>query len=256
MDRVRIVIISQDAELRANLRSHLESSAWSEAVGEAGNGHQGIACVSALRPDIALIDNDLPGLSGNAIAATLLRSLPGLRVISLVPIADFDHLYASVQCGGATAIRRDADAARLAESVQAVMSQTFRFHPWPIRSVGSAFADGYDPRDGAIERVLTAGQAAVLDCLLMGLNTKEIAEALGVTHYGLRKDSIGLFKALGVQKKVGAIAAALERDWSSVRRRKPTVTVARPSGDLPVETECLPQLLDGDAVGMQVELAI
>jgi DNA-binding NarL/FixJ family response regulator len=256
MERARIVIISQNAELRSKLRSHLESSALCEVVGEAGNGHQGIARATGLLPDLALIDIDLPGLSGNAIAAILLRCVPELRVINLVPLADFDHLYACIQSGSATAISKEADAASLVASVQAVLSQTSRFHQWPIPAVGSEFADGYDPRNGSIERVLTVDQAAVLDCLLMGLNTKEITEALGLTNYGLRKELTGLCTSLGVQQKVGAITAAIERGWSTIGRRKPTVEFAFPADGHPVRTEWVPHRLDADVVSRQVEFAI
>jgi two-component system nitrate/nitrite response regulator NarL len=256
MERARIVIISQDTELRATMRSQLESSALCKVVGEACNGHQGIARATELQPGLALIDSDLPGLSGHAVAAILLRGVPELRVINLVPVADFDHLYASARCGGATAIRGDADAASVIESVEAVLTQPYRFHPWPIPAVGSAYADGYDPREGAIDRVLTVGQAALLDCWLMGLNTKEVTEALGETSYGVRKESIGLFTALGAQQKVGAIATALERGWSTIGRRKPIVTVALSAGGHPVRTEWVPHLLDGDVVSQQAEFAI
>jgi DNA-binding NarL/FixJ family response regulator len=228
MDGKRIVIISPDANARSSLRAILEQEGKAEIVGEAGNGHQGLGKVAKLHPDLVLVDWDLPGLSGCSIAATIKCSYLGVQVVLLSPVADFDHLYASVRCGGATTLRRDADAATVLATVRAVLLEQQRFHPWPIREIEPAFADGFVPGQGAsIQRPLTDRQAAVLDCLLMGLNAKEIPETLGVTRYGLRQASLGMMRALGVSRKVSAVAIALERGWTNVGRRPAVVTLAR-----------------------------
>ncbi len=233
MNITRLVIISQDASTREHLRRILERDGTASVVGEAGNGHQGLSIVGTRRPDLVLIDSDLPGLSGYSIAATIKRSYLDTQVILLAPVADFDHLYASMKCGGATALRRDADAATVRRALRAVLIEQQRLHPWPIQQAEAVYADGFVPDQGElIQRTLTDRQAAVLDCMLLGLTTREMPEALGVTKYRVQKDLGEMMQELGVNRKLGAIALAFERGWTSVGRRPTVVMVAQPANAL------------------------
>jgi DNA-binding NarL/FixJ family response regulator len=198
-------------------------------VAEYAGAYQAIAGIADRRPGIAMIDEELHGLSGQSLAALLLRDLPDLKVIELVTIMDFDHLNDAVRCGASTALPRDVEDDTAIEHIRAVIADEFRFHPWPVQQLDAYLADGHDPRRAGIEHTLTLCQAAVLDGMLAGLNAGEMTRALGLSNYALRKETQALFAALGVDKKVGAIAVALERRWSNVGRRTPTVTVARPA---------------------------
>ena len=226
----RVVIISQDATIRTGLRAALEQDGIVVA-GEGANGHQGLTAVRELRPNLVLVDSELPGLTGCAITATIKRSFLGVQVILLAPVADFDHLAEGMWCGATTAMRRDADPAAVRRTVRAVVEEHQRLHPWPIPVAGAEFADGFVPdEDRLIQRWLTDRQAAVLDCMVMGLTGQQMPAALGTTRYRVRTELDGLLKSLGVNRRISAVALAIERGWTSVGSSPAVVTVEQPAG--------------------------
>jgi DNA-binding NarL/FixJ family response regulator len=233
MEAVRIVIVTHNDLLRAQLRAHAESDEDIEVVAEARSGHQAIASAIEHAPDLAIVDDDLPGLSGQAVSAVMLRHVPGLQVISVVPVLDYDHLNDTVRFGGATAITPSSSAEEVVSAIRAVTTEAFRFHPWPAQRLATEYADGFCHEGTDIHLTLNSLQAEILDCLLVGMNAGEITRELEITNYALRREMAGLFDALHVEKKVGAIAAALERRWSNVGRRAPSITNATPAVDAP-----------------------
>jgi DNA-binding NarL/FixJ family response regulator len=229
-DMTKVVVVSSAATVRRALREHMESGTVLEgrvAVVEAGTGHDGLVAVRKHRPEAVLVDSDLPGLSGRAIAGTVSRNSLGVTVILLVPVVDFDHLSAAVDCG-VIPLRRDAGDAELRRALGARRSEADRFHPWPIPPVDAGYADGFVPGWTSPNAItLTDGQAAVLDCLLTGVPARRIAQVLETTDYRVRKDLDGLLNALGARSKVHAVAAAFERGWTSGGRPPGVVRVER-----------------------------
>ena len=226
----RVIIISQDAAIRARLRAALEQDG-NAVVGEGANGHQGLTAVRERRPIMVLVDSELPGLTGCAIGAMIKRSFLGVQVILLAPVADFDHLAAGMWCGATTALCRDADPATVRRTVRAVTDENHRLHPWPIPPADEVYADGFVPdEERNIQRWLTDRQAAVLDCMVMGLTGQEMPAALGTTRYRVRTEMDGMLKALGVNRRVSAVALAIERGWTSVGKSPAVVTIAQQGG--------------------------
>jgi DNA-binding NarL/FixJ family response regulator len=196
-------------------------------VGRAQTGYEGLTLTRSLHPDLVLIDFDLPGLAGTAIASAITRSFPEIVTVFIAAHADFDHLLASAQAGAASAIRRDEEPGRLREILRGALNGFGRHYPWALHEFEAETSDGV--RNRSVR--LTDRQAATLDCLLHGLQTHEMPAALQGTRYSVRRDLDSLYDVLGVHEKIGAIAAAHERGWVHPRRGDPIVTVLRRGAD-------------------------
>jgi two-component system nitrate/nitrite response regulator NarL len=232
LERQRTVLICGDDGLRDRLREAIEEAA-DVAVLDVATGHQGLTAVRTYRPGTVFVDNELPGLNGWAVAAAISRNILGVRVLLTAPVIDFDHLAACTACG-ATPLERDADGPAIRRALDAEPGDQARFHPWPIPQLDAVYADGYVPGRGkSVEMTLTDWQAAVLDCLLMGIPTRDLPAALETTSYRARKYADEMLLALGVGRKVSAVAAAFERGWTASGRSVGSVTVERPANAAP-----------------------
>jgi DNA-binding NarL/FixJ family response regulator len=228
MNAVRMIIVTPDARIRSSFRSILEHDGTFTVVGEAGAGHAGLALARAQRPELVLIDSQLPGLSGAAIAAIVKRSAPDTVIAMLTPYTDFDLLVTVAQSGAATAVSRHADGETIIQTLKGVLGGLARLHPWAFPGSDLVVDLRADREAGpGIATALTDEQAAILDCLLIGMHVNEMPLALRTTGYRARKWYTELLEALDVNGKVGAISIAIERGWTDRGHRIPDVAVIR-----------------------------
>lgn len=98
---MRIVIVDDDAEVRARLRLIVSSETDMDVVGEASDGHQALRMVQTLRPLIVLMDISMPGWSGLTTTRMILRACPSVRVIAVSGHQDPSVVQAMLDAGAA-----------------------------------------------------------------------------------------------------------------------------------------------------------
>jgi len=113
MDKARILLADDHKMFRQGLRELIERKTGFEVVGEASSGREVLAQVEALRPDIVLLDIQMPELDGVAVARQLARTHPEVKIVILTMYRQDQHLFEAINAGARAYLLKDADAEEL-----------------------------------------------------------------------------------------------------------------------------------------------
>lgn len=194
----RVLIADRHAAVRRGLRAALEGAGL-DVVAECRDAAGAAAAAGRERPDVCLIDVELPGNGGAAVEA--IRVLcPDARVVMLAAEVDEESFFAGLRLGAAGYLLKDVDAVRLAADVTAVAAGKAALSPEFAVHLLEAF------RSRRRVPGLTPREAEVLSLLGPGLTTKQVALQLGVAPSTVRRHVSSAVKRLGAADRHEAIA--------------------------------------------------
>jgi signal transduction histidine kinase/DNA-binding NarL/FixJ family response regulator len=207
---IRVLIVDDHALARAGIRRLLDDTAAVVVVGEAVDGYDGVAQALALRPDVVLMDLQLPRLSGVQAVRELRGHWPDVRVLIVTTFAQDEHLFEALKAGARGYLLKDASRAELLQGIQTVHQGGSLVQP----VVASRLLD----RFGALERErehyepLTEREREVLVLVASGARTRAIAEQLVVSEKTVKYHLTQIYQKLSVSGRTGAIARARALD--------------------------------------------
>ncbi len=236
--RYRVVIIDDQALYRGGLKAILEQNPRVQVIAEPTNGHEALAVAVSHRPDLALVNVELPGLTGLHVAAALRRHLPGLAVIFLSRQAEDERVFDALRLGASAFLGRAAGPEAVAEAVAAVlrgenlMDRALLANPALTRhGLGQAGA-GPDPWADEGEPAARFGlrELQVLDCVVMGYTNREVGEAMRIAEQTVKNYMNAILRKLRATDRVAVMRHAVVRGWVNVGPR-PTSSVGRMDSD-------------------------
>ena len=211
---VRIVIVDDQALVRAGFRMILEAEEDVEVVGEAADGRQAVAEVTRLRPDVVLMDVRMPEMDG--IEATRRMLAQGETKTKVVMLTTFDmdeYVYDALKAGASGFLLKDVPPEQLVAGIRSVASGDALLAPSVTRRVIEEFVRR--PPDSvrkSPEKVadLTARELEVLKLLARGLSNAEIATALFVSETTVKTHVAHVLMKLDLRDRVQAVVLAYE----------------------------------------------
>lgn len=199
---VRVVIAEDEAFVRDALAMVLSAEDDIDVVGVAARGDEVRDLVGRERPDVALLDIDLPGASGLEVAEVLGREVPGCAVVVMTSHGRPGYLYRAVEAGARGFLTKDLPAARLAGIVRDIAAGGRYVDP---QLAADAIAVGASP--------LTPREREVLRLSGEGRPLREIAARLSLSEGTVRNYLSASFTKLGVANKVAALRLATRAGW-------------------------------------------
>lgn len=196
---IRIVIAEDQQMLLGALGSLLSLEEDMEVVAKARNGAEAVELAHRYRPDVCIMDIEMPGKSG-LDAAEELKGL-GCKVIILTTFARSGYFERAVKAGVSAYLLKDSPSEELANSIRSVMAGRRIYAP-------ELMDDVYRE-----ENPLTEREMAVLELVADGKNTKEIASQLSITTGTVRNYISTILDKLDVKNRIEAITHSKEKGW-------------------------------------------
>jgi DNA-binding NarL/FixJ family response regulator len=210
MESIRILLADDHAILRHGLRAMLDSTAEFEVVGEATTGEEAVTHSAKLRPDVVLMDIQMPGLNGIEATRQVMESDPNVGVVVLTMFRDDDSVFAAMRAGARGYVLKDAGGEEVIKVVRAVANGEAYFGPEIAKRLMSFFSAPRPATPSEAFPELTAREHEVLDLIARGLSNTEISRRLFLSPKTVRNHISNIFTKLRVADRAEAIVRARE----------------------------------------------
>jgi len=219
---IRVLVVDDQALVRAGFRMILEAEPDLVVAGEAGDGAEAVGQVEACHPDVVLMDVRMPGLDGIEATRRILdrKAGAGTRVIMLTTFDMDEYVHDALLAGASGFLLKDAPPEQLVEGIRAVASGESLLSPAITRRLIEVYLDR--PLAGARAAALdslTPREQEILLLLARGLSNAEIADRLVVAETTVKTHVARVLMKLGLHDRVQAVIFAYENGVISTRRQ-------------------------------------
>jgi len=207
---LRVVIADDHPPTRTSLREALEQQSCA-VVAEGASAEDAVAAAREHRPDVCLLDINMPG-SGIVAAADITHTMPDVAVVMLTASRDDEDLFAALRAGASGYLLKDMDPARIGSALRGVLSGEAVLPRWLVRKVVDQFRATPRRRFAVPNRPtqvqLTEREAEILDLMGEGLSTEQIAGKLFIAQVTVRSHIAAILRKLRVKDRDAAVRLA------------------------------------------------
>ncbi|HTJ43524.1 MAG TPA: response regulator transcription factor [Kofleriaceae bacterium] len=210
MHRHRLILIEDHDLVRAALRMLLEHLANVEVVGEGADGNDALRLIASLRPDLALMDLAMPGLSGFEATRRAAKRFPKTKVLILSMHSDRGYVRQAIGAGASGYLLKTAGVDEMKLAIAAVL----RGDTWLSPTIASAMIDdtvrGLRSRAASARAdALTTRQREVLQLIAEGNTTREIALSLRISVKTVETHRAQIMERLDIDNLAGLVRYAI-----------------------------------------------
>jgi DNA-binding NarL/FixJ family response regulator len=198
MSQIRVVLVDDHAVVRRGLADLLASSPDIDVVGQAEDGSEAQEVVRATRPDVVVMDLQMPRVDGVEATRAILSEDPTAQVLVLTSFSDQERIVAALDAGAVGYLLKDADPDEVIEGVRAVGRGESPLHPRAARELLLARTRPNDKPQ------LTPREADVLRLVRLGLANKQIGRRLGISERTVKAHLTSAFQRIGVVDRTQA----------------------------------------------------
>jgi two-component system response regulator NreC len=179
---IKIFVADDHRILREGLRSMIEKMSEVQVVGEAGNGREAVRLVTERKPDVVIMDVNMPDLNGIEATRLLLKELPAVKVIGLSMYSDKRFVAGMLRAGASGYLLKAGAFEELATAIQTVMAGDIYLSPRVTGVVIEDYVGRLTQEKSAPTKTLSLREREVLQLLAEGKSSKDIASHLHVSE--------------------------------------------------------------------------
>jgi DNA-binding NarL/FixJ family response regulator len=195
---ITIVLIDDQAIVRAAFKSLLERNPNFRVIGDAGDARTGIDLVQKLQPDVVVLDITMPGLSGIDAVVPLKRAVPTTRVLMASQHEGMKFVQQALQAGADGYLSKDSEPEELALAIESVRRGDSYLSPKVANGIMARALRGEAPAasDSSVLGTLTPREREVFQLLALGKANKEVAAMLDLSLGTVKKHRENLQRKL------------------------------------------------------------
>jgi DNA-binding NarL/FixJ family response regulator len=209
---IRIVVFDDNKNIRNSIDLLLKTDPALEVVGMFSDAKHCVDRVVACRPDIVLMDIEMPGINGIEAVEQLKREVPDVQVLIQTVFEDEDRIFESIKAGASGYILKSSINQSLIKAIYELQSGGSPMTPWIARKVLHMIFNSkkVKPQD-AEDYKLTPKEKQVLSCIVAGLSYKMIASDLNISYETVRSHVKKIYEKLHVASLTEVVAKAINQ---------------------------------------------
>lgn len=225
-DVISVMIVDDHPVFRQGLKNVLAAQEDLRVVEEAADGESAIRKAQELRPDVVIMDINLPELNGLQATRELKDRCPDIKVIMLTAYDDEEQIYHAIRAGASAYHAKDVRPDLLIGVIRQVHEGYYvvddkrldedGIGDWLLaqfQRFGGEFFVGNDE----FLSPLTAREMEILELVVQGKSNREIAYYLGISHQTVKNHMTAILRKLGATGRTEAAVSALRRGWIPLR---------------------------------------
>jgi two-component system response regulator DegU len=228
MEEITIVVVDDHPLFRQGVADTLALEPGFKVIAQASNGDEALVLIRALRPQVAVVDINLPGLNGQQITHQCVQDKLPTRIILLTAYNDREQVLHAAWAGAAGYCSKDVDPDSLIRAIREIVQGKFvienqvftqrELERWLEREMEKARHLYSEP--GSPFHPLSDREMEVLACVVRGMSNKEIAISLGISHQTVKNHVTAILRKFGVEDRTQAVVYALKRGWVQLGNEK------------------------------------
>jgi DNA-binding NarL/FixJ family response regulator len=221
MDTITIIIVDDHPIFRQGVINTLTLENDLDVVADTDNGEDALGLVRKYRPDVVIMDVNLPGMNGQQVTRQIISEKLPTRVVLLTAYDDVEQVIHSMRSGAAAYCAKHVKPESLVGTVRQValgkyvigteVFDSMSLERWLELKTEGATRSYSDP--GEPFHPLSKREMEVLSYLTRGMSNKEIANLLGISHQTVKNHVTSILRKLGVEDRTQAAVYALKRGW-------------------------------------------
>jgi DNA-binding NarL/FixJ family response regulator len=204
MGKISVLIADDHLVVREGLDAMLHSSDEFEIVGQAVDGLEALRLVEELRPDVVLIDVQMPKMDGIEATRRITQQVPATHVVILSSFDQDEYIYKAIQAGARGYVLKDIDLNALLDVIRAAAQGESVLPP----AIATKLVEHISAQH--MQMSLTQREQEVLCLLAKGLRNKEIASQLNIAERTVKSHVANIIAKLGVSSRTEAVSQALK----------------------------------------------
>lgn len=205
---IAVALVEDNHDLRMGTAFVLRSSPSFEVVGAFESAEELVESFDDLRPDVVLMDIELPGMSGIEATSILKKEHPHVQIVMLSVYEDDENVFQAICAGACGYVSKPVMPAQIIDLVEQAFGGSSPMSPHIARKVLEMFKQHLPPPKADYN--LTPRELEVLDLLIQGFDNKMIAEKLFLSTFTIRAHIRNIYEKLHVHTKSQAVAKALK----------------------------------------------
>ncbi len=208
--KIKVAVVEDDEYIRASLSELVRGNSHLELAGAYEDGPAALAGIPLVKPDVVMMDIQLPGVDGVECVRELKAAMPETNFLMLTAYEDSDKLFESLKAGASGYLLKRTSSTRLLQAIHELNAGGSPMTPQIARRVVRYFSMPASQASPDLAS-LTPGQKKFLDELAQGYSYKEIADHLGITMDGVRSYIRKIYEKLHVHSRTEAVIKYLGR---------------------------------------------